>query len=884
MRFSRVLLVGALATGMVPLSAARSANAGGELIALSPVLSIPAALDTSGDFATDVLGDPWDFSSTSDIVPALDAGVTNTVAINVGGGLFTANTHNNAELRLLMNWSMAGPVLPWGHDGWRHPIDSSVYSVLDMSIRAEQDLNMAVRWWNAAGSTGVIPFTLTGGGFQTIHMDMNDRSIYKLPAAAGVWSGPITRFEVFRGLASAGGDPAVNIQLDWVRLHRPDAPAAPPANVPIPQLLTPNETGGADYATTVRGNPWDFAGGDDIAEANGVGSLDASSGDLTGTTTDNDPYIAVPVDGGLNTDKYHRFTADVCYGGGFGLSGAPGGGMVGRVVWKKAGLVPWISSQDFIVYPGPQCNSITLDLATTPPSALTDEAEENTSGWRGISLSALRFDLDEDPGARAFTLKNIKLADDAAFSSSYDITFADAAGSRSPTADIYATTTQGDFNGTQIASGIKVQDGINTFHWTGVDVNGTPMPNATYWIYVVMRNPSGVGTAVSTGPVRIERAVPPTPSYYVPLTPSRLLDTRDGEGGNISPLGGGVTTELRVAGVGGVPAAGATAVVMNLTAVDPTAGGFLTAWPSGETKPLVSNVNFIPGQTVPNLTTVKMGANGRVNIFNNAGDTHVIADVVGYYTATPPPSGGRFTAVTPSRILDTRSGVGGTSGPLGQDQSLNLTVTGVGGVPSAGVDAVALNVTVDQPTGQGFVTVWPTGVARPLASTHNFVPGLTVANMVIAKVGAGGQISVYNSSGNTHIVADVTGYFSSTGGLFVPVTPQRVVDTRDGTGGVPTLGFQDSKDMTVANGSPVPTSAKAVVVNVTSTDTATTGFLTVWPTGTPQPVASTLNPRPLVAVPNLAYLKVGTDGKLSVFNSTGSTNVVVDVFGYVTAP
>ena len=83
----------------------------------------------------------------------------------------------------------------------------------------------------------------------------------------------------------------------------------------------------------------------------------------------------------------------------------------------------------------------------------------------------------------------------------------------------------------------------------------------------------------------------------------------------------------------GCPPTGATGVVLNVTVADPTAAGYITAWPSGEGQPEVSNLNYIPGQNVPNLVTVKVGANGRVNMFNSQGNTNVIADVVGYYTA-----------------------------------------------------------------------------------------------------------------------------------------------------------------------------------------------------------------------------------------------------------
>ena len=236
-------------------------------------------------------------------------------------------------------------------------------------------------------------------------------------------------------------------------------------------------------------------------------------------------------------------------------------------------------------------------------------------------------------------------------------------------------------------------------------------------------------------------------------------------------------------------------------------------------------------------------------------------------------------------MLDTRDGTGtaGVVAPLGPGATINLTVINRGGVPATGVSGVALNVTADQPDSSGFLTVWPTGEARPNASTHNFVPGLTVANLVLAKVGAGGQVSIFNAFGSTHVVADVIGYFSASGGAFVPVTPQRLIDTRDGTGvRVGAIDSGVSLGLPVATGNPVPASAKAVIVNVTSVNSTLGSFVTVWPSGvTPMPLASTMNPRPGVPVPNQAYLLVGTNGSIQAFNAWGSTDLIVDVFGYV---
>ena len=127
-----------------------------------------------------------------------------------------------------------------------------------------------------------------------------------------------------------------------------------------------------------------------------------------------------------------------------------------------------------------------------------------------------------------------------------------------------------------------------------------------------------------------------TPGTWVrvgfnPLTPVRILDTRNGTGGITGPLTAGQTVNLTVAGMNGVPTQ-ASAVVMNATIAEPTAASFLTIWPEGVTRPLASNLNWTPGQIVPNLVTVKLGTGGGISIFNNLGDVQVILDLAGFYS------------------------------------------------------------------------------------------------------------------------------------------------------------------------------------------------------------------------------------------------------------
>ena len=217
-----------------------------------------------------------------------------------------------------------------------------------------------------------------------------------------------------------------------------------------------------------------------------------------------------------------------------------------------------------------------------------------------------------------------------------------------------------------------------------------------------------------------------------------------------------------------MPESGATAVVLNVTVTEPTALSFLTA------QPLASNLNFVAGQTVANLVTVKIGAGGKVNLYNSVGTTHVIADVAGWYGA----DGGRYSALSPARILDTRAG----AGPLAPGTARTLQVTGQGGVPATGVSAVVLNLTVTNTGSGGWLAAWPAGEALPLVSNLNYVPGQTVPNLVIVKVGAGGAVNLYSSGGPVDVIADVAGYFSGAGAGFAGLPPARILDTRTGAG------------------------------------------------------------------------------------------------------
>ena len=352
---------------------------------------------------------------------------------------------------------------------------------------------------------------------------------------------------------------------------------------------------------------------------------------------------------------------------------------------------------------------------------------------------------------------------------------------------------------------------------------------------------------------------------FVPITPSRFMDTRDGLGG--VKFVAGESRVVQIAGLGPVPAGAAIAVILNVTVTEPDAAGFLTVWPSDRDRPLASNLNYVAGQTVPNSVTVGLSADGSVKIFAQQ-STHVIIDVVGWFYAG-------FNPVTPARLMDTREGLGGIA--LGPGEQRDLLIQGRGGLPDFVIGAVALNVTVPEPSSSGYVTVWPAGRDRPLASSLNFVPDQIIPNSVIVGVGSGGRISLFNNSGSTHLVVDVAGWFALG---FDAVTPTRLMDTREGLGGV-ALGPGETRNLRVTGVGDVPSAgAGAVSLNVTVTEPTASGFLTVWPAGRSQPLASNLNFVPGQTVPNAVIAGVNANGEVSIFNSAGNSQVIVDITGW----
>jgi streptogramin lyase len=410
--------------------------------------------------------------------------------------------------------------------------------------------------------------------------------------------------------------------------------------------------------------------------------------------------------------------------------------------------------------------------------------------------------------------------------------------------------------------------GIATFANTGP---GQPWsiaggPDGDVWFTNLGDNSIGKITAVAG-------------SYFHPLNPTRLLDSRGPTGGWGTPLTAGTPRQLQVTGgVLAIPKS-ATAVVLNVTVTRGTANSFLTVFPAGEPVPKASNLNFAPGQTAPNLVTVKVGAGGKVAFSNAIGAVDVVADIQGYFA---PIAADRYTPKTPARLLDSRTPTGGWDAPLVAGSPRSLQVRGVAGIP-AGADAVILNVTVTGGSANSFLTSFPTGSSVPTASNLNFAAGQTVANLVMAKIGAGGQVSFANASGAVDVVVDVAGYFDvAAGSLFHPLTPARVLDSRTTVGGWNAklaAGAPRSLVATASGG--VGAGATALIANTTVTESTANSFLTVLPSGAAvMTSASNLNFAAGQTTANLVAATVGPTGGFTFRTAVGSTHVVFDVAGY----
>ncbi|WP_157545842.1 hypothetical protein [Hamadaea tsunoensis] len=386
-------------------------------------------------------------------------------------------------------------------------------------------------------------------------------------------------------------------------------------------------------------------------------------------------------------------------------------------------------------------------------------------------------------------------------------------------------------------------------------------------------------------------AVISTAGTYRPAGPLRILDTRKGLGAS-GAVGANKTINVKVAGAQGLPGSGMSAVVMNVTVTGATANSFLTVYPSGQARPTASNLNFVAGWTGANQVTVPIGPDGTVNFYNLTGSVHVIADVAGYYVTDgyPQIGYGYRPLAAPTRLLDTRS-----THSLAAHEKITVMFD-LGQFQYAG--AAAVNITATGAQAPGFLTAWNGSPFAPEASTLNFTRGSTVANMATVPTGDcafvfsdhsicgdhlhAAELTLQNfSSGPVDVIIDLMGEYDATqipGGLrFRPVAPTRIVDSRTGLGLTSALAANTTGTVSVP-AAIAGADSRALALNVTAVAPTKATYLTVWPSGSPRPTASNVNPAAGKTVPNSVAALLG-GGAVNVYNAAGTTNVVVDVDG-----
>ncbi|NNN20672.1 MAG: hypothetical protein HKL80_01545 [Acidimicrobiales bacterium] len=405
---------------------------------------------------------------------------------------------------------------------------------------------------------------------------------------------------------------------------------------------------------------------------------------------------------------------------------------------------------------------------------------------------------------------------------------------------------------------------------------------------------------------------------YTPVKLTRIVDTRRGASDPSTyasqTLGLGSNPEtlnVPVVGAGSdqVPA-GATAVVLNITALSPSNSGYLTVYPGGEPIPGTSTLNFSSGEyAVANMVEIGLGVGGSIEITNFTGSVDVLVDVEGYISVpNSTTSPGLYNSLDPIRIADTR--MGATDPPTYAGQTLSaggtdvFQVDGMGsnvnGLPQNNVSAVVVNLTVTNVTSDGFATIYADGTSMPDGSTLNMIPGNVVTNRSIVPVGSDGMIDVFCNVG-CDLIVDISGWFTgnlpgSTGDLFVPTTPTREADSRPNSGlwDANTLfGFYGGSQgglsypinlEILTRDSSLPSNTDAVVLNVTVTDVWGPGYLTLWPYDYPVPQTSDMNWSSGQTVANLAIAKLGSPYGVGVPDVSMAANMetmtVVDVTGY----
>lgn len=408
----------------------------------------------------------------------------------------------------------------------------------------------------------------------------------------------------------------------------------------------------------------------------------------------------------------------------------------------------------------------------------------------------------------------------------------------------------------------------------------------TYTVSLTVTNALGTDIETKTDYITVDE---PPGGQFVPLAPTRVLDSRPG-----TPFVHGTPRAFAVTNGTTIPN-DAVAVSGNLTVVGQTRGGFVSLGPTISDNPSSSTINFPAGDDRANGVIVPLNtADGSLQaVFRGSppgGSTDLIFDVTGYFL-NDATKDDFFALGTPFRIIDTRRPADGAARvPTGSPRTFDVAGVASSGVP-ADATAVTGNLTITGQTAKGFASIGPVADATPDTSNINFPLGDTRANNVTVQLSGAGELSftfVGKPGSSTHFIFDVTGYFKndSAGAEYFPLAPTRILDSRINLGVTGAFTNNNPRSFVVEGGGVVPTNVSAVTGNLTVTGQTSGGFATIAPSLSvpPDPPFSNLN---FPVGDNRANgATVGTnatDGKLALnFRGTPgrSAHFLFDVSGY----
>lgn len=343
----------------------------------------------------------------------------------------------------------------------------------------------------------------------------------------------------------------------------------------------------------------------------------------------------------------------------------------------------------------------------------------------------------------------------------------------------------------------------------------------------------------------------------------RVLDTRSGIGGYTTPMTPGLWRSVQIGGVAGVPASGAGAVQITLSALpNNTTGSASVSADLPLLKPQV--VVDYAATSRSNTAIVPLASSGQIMVkATTAAD--IVVDVQGYYTETTEPGTGGFVPLTPTRVATTVTGLRVPVGKLASGTTTTIQVSGVGGIP-VDANAVFVNAAIGNSgnTSGGWFTLFPAGSTRPPTGSDYQKDAITSFGMIVA-LSSTGSISIYNQGQAVDLWLDVDGYFdgSTESGVFTPATAQIAGNLSIPSGAKKVVAVAGAAGLPPA-GSAISAAALSLTAKSSGSDP---GYVTIWPSGL-RPNTSALNlPASTASFTGFDTSGLAADGTLQIFNS-----------------